>query len=99
MAFHDRFWTYNYLSDLAGRNHKSSRFDWLMCYSKCWNNVRVMPGRKNSQFENSQSPYVVRYKNGSIVDKNGNKINNNSGRNQNRASEGHVPLDDFDIKN
>ena len=59
------------------------------------NHIRVMPGRTDSKFENSQKPYVIRYKDGAPVDVGGNKIENPSGQNQNKSGDLHVPADQF----
>jgi RHS repeat-associated protein len=59
------------------------------------NNIRVMPGRSDSEFPNSQNPYVIRYKNGSPVGADGKVIPNPSGTQQNKAEEIHVPLEKF----
>ncbi|MGN6399934.1 MAG: RHS repeat domain-containing protein [Flavisolibacter sp.] len=59
------------------------------------NNVRVMPGRTNSEYSNSQEPYVVQYKNGSPVDASGNPIKSTTGSNQNKLAEIHVPLKNY----
>ena len=62
------------------------------------NNVRVMPGNPESAFANSRQPYVIRYKNGAPVDKNGNAIPSSTGANQNRSPDLHVPLTEFKFK-
>lgn len=59
------------------------------------NHIRVMPGRKQSQYANSQKPYVVRYINGAGVDRDGKKIPQRSGADHNKKEELHVPYDDF----
>ncbi|MGQ8869343.1 hypothetical protein [Myroides sp. TSA_177.3] len=63
--------------------------------SNIGNNVRVMRGNVNSPFVNSQTPYTIRYINGAPVDVHKKQILNITGKNQNRASNLHVPVNDF----
>lgn len=51
--------------------------------------IRVMPGKPNSNHSNSRKPYVEVKKNGKFQDKNGNSLPNN------RNEDAHIPLDDF----
>lgn len=53
------------------------------------NSVRVMQGSPNSQYANSQSPYVRWQKNGQPLDVNGNKLDTAN------TPEAHIPLDQF----
>jgi len=62
--------------------------------SNIHDNVRIMPGRPSTPFETTQKPYAKRQRNGSLVDRLGNKIISN-GQNQNRSSESHIPLEQF----
>jgi hypothetical protein len=59
------------------------------------NHIRVMPGQKNSKFENTRDPYVIRYINGSPVNEYGKKIPIPSGSQQNKSDQLHVPMSKF----
>lgn len=50
--------------------------------------VRIMPGKPHSPLPYQQKPYVVHLKNGSALDKLGNKVPTNS-------PEAHIPFDEF----
>jgi hypothetical protein len=51
--------------------------------------IRVMPGKKDSPFPNSQKPYIEFKKNGIYLDKFGNQLPNN------RNEAAHIPLGEF----
>lgn len=53
--------------------------------------VRVMPGKPNSQYPNSRKPYVEVKKNGRYQDKDGNPLPNN------QSEDAHISLDEFEF--
>jgi hypothetical protein len=59
------------------------------------NEVRIMPGNKNSPHASQQNPYVIFKKGGKYYDKNGNVITGNS---PNRSEAAHIPLTEFNSK-
>jgi RHS repeat-associated protein len=63
------------------------------------NHIRVMPGKKDHPDISSRNPYVKEVRDGALRDKNGAKIPNPTGKNQNRSPESHISLDVYRYKN